>query len=145
MGATLDHDHDHGRGRWPRSTTWNWGAGSGRSDGHVIGIQVGGRWTDGTGATENSLLVDDRLTKIGQLSWTYDQDDWRAPWRVRGPGIDLTFTVEHVRHAATDLKVIRSRTWQCFGAWSGSVTDVDGHLYGVDDIFGWVEHVEQLW
>lgn len=111
----------------------------------MIGIQVGGRWTDGTGATENSLLVDDRLTKIGQLSWTYDQDDWRAPWRVRGPGIDLTFTVEHVRHAATDLKVIRSRTWQCFGAWSGSVTDVDGHLYGVDDIFGWVEHVEQLW
>ncbi|WP_446665222.1 DUF2804 domain-containing protein [Flexivirga sp. B27] len=139
--ATLDH----GRGRWPRSITWNWGAGSGRCGAHEIGIQVGGKWTDGTGATENSLLIDGRLTKIDQLDWAYDQADWRVPWRVTGSGVDLTFAVEHVRHVATDLKVIRSRTWQCFGTWSGTVTDAGGQSYDVTDVFGWAEHVEQLW
>jgi hypothetical protein len=48
---------DHGRGRWPYSMSWNWGAGSGTVDGRVVGVQVGGRWTDGTGSTENALLV----------------------------------------------------------------------------------------
>lgn len=140
--ATLDH----GRGRWPRSVTWNWGAGSGRVDGHVIGIQVGGKWTKGTGATENSLLVDDHLSKIeAELDWLYDETDWRAPWHVSGPGIDLTFTVQHVRHAETDLKVVRSRSWQCFGDWSGTATDDAGHQWPVEDVFGWAEHVAQLW
>ena len=37
---------DHGRGRWPYAVHWNWGAGSGLVDGRVIGVQVGGRWTD---------------------------------------------------------------------------------------------------
>lgn len=136
---------DHGRGRWPRSITWNWGAGCGRADGHDIGIQVGGTWTDGTGATENALLIDGCLTKLGELAWSYDREDWRAPWRVSGPGVDLTLTVEHVRHAATDLRIIRSRTWQCFGTWSGTVTAADDQSYDVSGVFGWAEHVEQLW
>ena len=41
---------DHGRGRWPYDVRWNWGAGSGESPGRVVGIQVGGRWTVGTGS-----------------------------------------------------------------------------------------------
>ncbi|MFI5425912.1 DUF2804 family protein [Aeromicrobium sp. UC242_57] len=66
--ATLDH----GRGRWPYSVCWNWGAGSGRVGDRVIGIQVGGQWTDGTGSVENSLLVDGHLTKISEeLVWDY--------------------------------------------------------------------------
>ncbi|AGJ55759.1 hypothetical protein F750_3290 [Streptomyces sp. PAMC 26508] len=46
---------DHGRGRWPRTVDWNWGAASGRTDGHTVGLQFGGRWTEGTGSTENGL------------------------------------------------------------------------------------------
>jgi hypothetical protein len=36
---------DHGRGKWPYRISWNWaaGAGPGRA------IQLGGKWTDGTG------------------------------------------------------------------------------------------------
>ena len=45
---------------------WNWGAGSGVVDGRVIGVQVGGRWTDGTGSTENALVVDGRVHKISE-------------------------------------------------------------------------------
>ena len=140
--ATLDH----GRGRWPYDIAWNWGAGSGVVDGRVVGVQVGGRWTDGTGSTENSLLVDGRLTKIGEeLTWTYDAGDWLAPWRVTGEGVDLTFTPEHLREAVTDLKILASRTHQAFGTWSGTVRDETGQDVRVDGVYGWAEDVHNRW
>lgn len=140
--ATLDH----GRGRWPYDNVWNWGAGSGVVDGRVLGVQVGGRWTDGTGSTENSLLVDGRLTKISEeLTWDYDTEDWFAPWRVSGPGVDLTFTPEHLREAVTDLTVVVSRTHQAFGTWSGTVRDETGEDVRVDGVYGWAEDVHNRW
>ncbi len=139
--ATLDH----GRGRWPHRVHWNWGAGSGRTDGQVLGLQVGGKWTDGTGSTENSLLIDGRLHKISQeLVWSYDDADWLAPWRVAGDGIDLVFTPEYDKVSATDLKLISSRTHQCFGTWSGHVT-VGGTPIRIADLYGWAEEVHQRW
>lgn len=77
---------DHGRGRWPRVAHWNWGAGSGRTGGRTVGLQFGGRWTEGTGATENALCVDGKLSKLGEeLTWSYDLAEPLAPWRVRTP------------------------------------------------------------
>lgn len=135
--ATLDH----GRGRWPYSISWNWGAGSGVCDGHRIGLQVGGRWTDGTGVTENAIIVDGRLTKISDdLQWDYAPGEWMAPWRVHGGAVNVTFQPEHVRRAVTQLGVLASRTHQCFGTWSGRVGDV-----AVDGIYGWAEDVHQRW
>ena len=135
--ATLDH----GRGRWPYAIAWNWGAGSGTVDGQTIGLQVGGRWTDGTGSTENALIVDGRLTKVSEdLRWDYSTRDWMAPWRVRGGPVALTFHPEHLRESVTQLGVLASRTHQCFGTWSGRVGDV-----AVDGLFGWVEDVHQRW
>lgn len=146
--ATLDH----GRGRWPRSITWNWGTGvETQPSGRVVGIQVGGKWTDGTGATENSLLVDGRVSKIhDELQWTYDIKDLsdktvEKVWKITGDGVDLKFRVEHVREAHTDLKIITSKTWQCFGAWSGTVKDENGKDVVIEAAYGWAEHVEQYW
>jgi hypothetical protein len=137
---------DHGRGRWPYSMHWNWGAGSGRTDGRVIGLQVGGKWTDGTGSCENSLLVDGRLTKISEeLDWRYDTDDWMAPWQVVGESADLTFTPFHLKRSVTDLKVFSSRTHQCFGHWSGTVRDDTGEWIRVADVVGWAEDVRNRW
>ena len=59
---------DHGRGRWPYRMTWNWGAASGVVDGRTIGLQIGGTWTDGTGSTENAVVVDGRLAKVSEES-----------------------------------------------------------------------------
>ncbi len=140
--ATLDH----GRGRWPHRMRWNWGAGSGRTDGRVIGIQVGGKWTDGTGSVENSLLVDGRLHKISEeLVWEYDVTHPMEPWRVRGERVELTLTPEYDKHTVTDLKLISSRTHQCFGTWSGRVQDSAGEWIRVADVFGWAEDVHQRW
>ena len=140
--ATLDH----GRGRWPYDVRWNWGAGSGVTDGRVVGLQVGGRWTDGTGSVENALVVDGRLTKISEeLVWDYDPDDWHAPWRVTGTDVELTLTPFHLKQSATDLKVFASRTSQSFGHWSGRVRDETGTWVQVRDVVGWAEDVHNRW
>ena len=54
--ATLDD----GRGRLPYSTVWNWASESGQIDGHEIGIQLGGKWTEGTPSRENAIRIDGR-------------------------------------------------------------------------------------
>lgn len=140
--ATLDH----GRGRWPYRVHWNWGAGSGRTEGRVVGIQVGGKWTDGTGSVENSLLVDGHLTKISEeLVWDYDTGNWMAPWRVSGTDVELVFTPFHLKRSVTDLKVFGAWTHQCFGHWNGRIRDDSGTWVRVEDVVGWAEDVHNRW
>ncbi len=140
--ATLDH----GRGRWPYSMHWNWGAGSGRVGDRVIGIQVGGKWTDGTGSTENSLVVDGHLTKISEeLTWTYDLKAPMDQWRVSGDGVDLGFTPFHLRKANTQAVILSSHTYQVFGTWTGTVHNDAGETIPIDGLTGWAEDVRQRW
>src|SRR4029079_13743281 len=91
---------DVGRGRWPYRTNWNWGGGAGRGHGAgadggerpCFALQMGGMCTRGTGATENGVIVDGRLTKIGdELAWDYSWDDPLTDWKVRAPdgSVDL--------------------------------------------------------
>ena len=140
---------DHGRGRWPYSMSWNWGAGSGRLDGRVVGVQVGGRWTDGTGSTENALLVDGRLHKSSdELAWEYDRADWIAPWHVHDRArerVDLTFTPFHERASRMNLLVVAAETHQCFGEWSGWMADDAGSRVRVDGVTGWAEEARNRW
>ena len=140
--ATLDH----GRGYWPRELAWNWGFGAGVVDGRTLGLQLGGRWTDGTGSTENALVIDGRLHKIREdLAWSWTRGRWTDPWSVRGESVDLTFTPFVDRVALTDLRLVRSSTHQCFGTWTGWVLDDDATRVPVDGIEGSVEDVEQRW
>ena len=136
---------DHGRGRWPYDVHWNWGAGSGVSDGRVIGLQVGGRWTDGTGSTENGVFVDGRLHKISTpLRWDYDLARPSAVWRVSGGGLDATLTPFHTKRGATNLGVLSSRSDQCFGTWAGTFATPDGTVR-FSGIEGWAEDVHNRW
>lgn len=140
---------DHGRGRWPRSVAWNWGAASGRTDSRTVGLQFGGRWTRGTGTTENAVCVDGRISKIGQeLEWRWSRADHLAPWSIRSPGtaqVDLVFTPFHNRSARTDIGLLANRTDQCFGHYTGSIRTDDGELIAVDRLLGWAEDVRMRW
>ena len=137
---------DHGRGRWPYDIAWNWGGGSGVSHGRTIGIQVGARWTAGTGSTENSFLVDGRLHKISEeLTWRYDLANWREPWRITGGGLDAVFTPFYNKHSKADFVIISSRTEQCFGSWSGTFVDVSGASIPFEGIVGFAEDVHNRW
>jgi hypothetical protein len=139
--------HDRGRGRWPYLTFWNWGAAVGRtSDGRALGLQFGGKWTDGTPSTENWIRLDGRLHKISaHLDWRYDPSDWLAPWTISGPDVDVTFRpVHHARHLFNRWLVM-SRGDTCYGHYEGRVRLPDGDEIVFADVFGHVEEVERRW
>jgi hypothetical protein len=141
---------DVGRGRWPSEITWNWGGGAGRSvDGeHVIGLQIGGKWTDGTGFTENGLIVDGLLTKLGhELTWEYDWEEPMKPWRVTDPGgqLDMVLTPRFDKHTKAAGKKRGSETHQVFGTWSGRLTTDDGLVLAFEHIQGFAEEARQSW
>ena len=141
---------DVGRGRWPYQTRWNWGGGAGRvaPGGPVVGLQLGGMWTVGTGATENGVIVDGRLTKVGdELEWDYDWADPMRPWRVRSPdgSIDLRLTPRHDKHTEVDALVLRTETHQVFGTWAGTVIPDDGDALTFEALQGFAEESRSRW
>lgn len=140
---------DHGRGRWPYRTTWNWGSGSGRTDQGTIGLQFGGKWTDGTGMTENALCLDGRLHKIGaDLDWQYDTSDWMRPWRIRDVRegrVDLTFTPRFERRARTQALAVATEVHQCFGEWTGEIVADDSTVVPVRALRGFAEEARMRW
>jgi hypothetical protein len=141
---------DVGRGRWPYSTRWNWGGGAGHTaDGRVVGLQLGAKWTEGTGFTENGVLVDGRLTKLGEeLTWAYDWDHPLEPWHVHGEasGLDLVLHPTYDKHSKTDALVLRTEVHQVFGTWTGHVTAEDGTVHQLGgDVQGFAEESRSRW
>lgn len=141
---------DYGRGVWPEYTLWNWGAASGVQGGHVVGLNLGGKWTDGTGMTENGLCVDGRLTKISEdLAIEYDRAEPMKPWRVRAPAsscVDLLFEPEYERVSESGSReAMFVSTHQMFGRYSGRITPDGGPAIELRDLFGWIEDHEARW
>ncbi len=140
---------DVGRGRWPYRTRWNWGGGAGRSaDGRTVGLQLGAKWTAGTGFTENGVIIDGRLSKIGEeLRWDYSWLDPLGPWRVRSAdgALDLTLIPAHDRHERINAGIVRTEVHQVFGRWAGTVPDGDGGQLTVDRIQGFAEESRSRW
>lgn len=135
---------DHGRGKWRYAVRWTWAAGS--EPGGARAVQLGGTWTDGTGQTENGLLVDGRLHKIHEdLTWSYDRADWMRPWRIHGERVDVALVPLHERVARTQLGVVASETRQCFGTFRGWALDDAGERVVLDGLTGWAEEARQRW
>jgi hypothetical protein len=169
---------DVGRGRWPSEIRWNWGGGAGRARaagsgergaraagsgergaraagsgddgarGHVVGLQFGARWTEGTGFTENGVIVDGRLSKIGrELRWDYDWDEPMAPWRVVDAEgqLDVELTPRFDKHTVVGDGHRGSETHQVFGTWSGRVCTDHGLELELDGLQGFAEEARQAW
>jgi hypothetical protein len=139
---------DFGRGIWPYRSFWNWGVATGLVDGVRIGVNVGGKWTTGTGVNENGLLVDGRLWKIMEdLRWDYDPGDWMRPWRVRAERsrmVDLTLEPIVAHRVRTSLGVLATGGVCCFGRWHGTIR-FDGQELRVRDLPGWAEEFAHRW
>lgn len=140
---------DVGRGRWPYRTRWNWGGGAGRSaEGAVVGIQIGAKWTEGTGFTENGVIVDGVLEKIGaELEWTYEWDQPLEPWHVRHPdgSFDLILSPVYDKHTKVEAGVMGTEVHQVFGTWTGHVTAADGTIHHLDAVQGFAEESRSRW
>lgn len=140
---------DYGRGVWPEHTTWNWGAASGVQGGRTVGLNLGGRWTDGTGMTENGLCIDGRLTKMGEdLAFEYDVQARMKPWRVRTHGsdrVDLVFEPEFERVSESGNAERYMNVHQMFGRYSGRVVADGVGAIELRELFGWIEDQEARW
>lgn len=140
---------DVGRGRWPYRTRWNWGGGAGgATTGEIVGIQIGGKWTEGTGFTENGITVDGRLHKLGrELTWDYDWDRPREPWRVTDPTgrLDITLSTTYDKHSRTEAVVLGTEVHQVFGTWTGTVVTDEGLELTVEGVPGFAEESRSRW
>lgn len=140
---------DVGRGRWPSTIRWNWGGGAGRAGAHVIGLQFGAKWTEGSGFTENGFLVDGRLTKIGrELHWDYDWDDPMRPWRITDPAgqLEVVLVPRYDKHTKVgDDGGFGSETHQVFGTYAGTVRTDDGRSIAFEGLQGFAEEARQRW
>ena len=140
---------DVGRGRWPYRTRWNWGGGAGTSrDGRTVGLQFGGKWTEGTGATENGVIIDGEVLKLGdELVWQYDWSAPTEPWWVRSTdgALDVTLVVAHDRHARTEALVLGTEVHQVFGWWHGRAPSPRGEPVEFDGMIGFAEESRSRW
>lgn len=142
---------DYGRGFWPRQSIWNWAAASGVQSGRTIGLNLGGKWTDGTNMNENGYVIDGRLVKIHEdLVWDYDDRDFMKPWRIYAPhsdAIDVRFATLFERRSETGSVALNydRRVSQVFGHFSGYVRDHDGSKIELTDLFGWAEELTATW
>jgi hypothetical protein len=136
---------DFGRGRWPSGIEWCWAFAAGTRGGRTIGLNLGARWTDGTGVTENGLIIDGRVHKIAEA---VDFEVGPRAWRVRtraSARVDLRFTPRRRRHVRVPLGVAGVDLHQCVGVFSGTVIDDQGAALQIDELRGLAETLVARW
>jgi len=138
---------DWGRGRWTYQNTWYWASLSTVVDNITVGLNLGYGFSDRTPASENAILFDHTIHKVGEVTFTFDHDDLMKPWimKDREGRLDLTFTPIVDRSTLTNVLLIKSVQHQLFGAFSGTVTLDDGTAVTLDGAIGFAEEVYNRW
>lgn len=140
---------DTGRGVWPRQSSWNWAMASQRSLGKTIGLNFGGKWTDGTGMTENAFFVNGKMNKIHEdILFHYDREDYKKPWVIStkfSDDVKLEFTPFFERVSKSDIKLVKSEVHQLFGYYNGYVRYEDGKRLKISQLLGSIEDHYAKW
>ncbi len=139
---------DYGRGIWPTKTTWNWASFSSKQGDDLVGINLGSKWTDGTGMNENGIFLNGVLYKVSEdLVVEYDRADFMRPWRLRTEHsnmVDLTLTPFYERKSGTNLIFLGAEGHQMFGRYTG-VLNAGGREVRIDNVTGWAEEHISTW
>ena len=139
---------DWGRGVWEYRSFWVWASASGYlPDCRTIGLNLGFGFGDNSAATENAVILNGRVHKLGQVDFQYDPRNFTGPWRMCSPDgrLDLTFQPFFERVASTDLKIIASEVHQMFGRYSGTVITDDGERIVLENLVGFAEEHNAKW
>jgi hypothetical protein len=98
--------------------------------------------------TENGIVVDGRLHKIGDRVVFDHRTDLMQPWIVLTPDSDavrLTFTPEYQRVAKSNLLLVASEVHQMLGRFDGQLRLGNGVPIDLSNAFGWVEEHWARW
>ncbi|MBP9656243.1 MAG: DUF2804 domain-containing protein [Candidatus Promineofilum sp.] len=139
---------DWGRGVWEYSSYWNWASASGfLPDGRTIGLNLGRGFGDLSRATENAIILDGRVHKLGDVAFGYTGDDYMRSWRFTDDAgrLDLTFTPFKDRIARTNLGIIFSEVHQMFGRYNGRAVLDGGTALEIRDLIGFAEEHRARW
>lgn len=144
---------DWGRGVWEYRSFWVWASASGFLPGgtgsptRTVGLNLGFGFGDTSAATENTVILDGCVHKLGQVDFTYDNRNFKSPWRMKSADgrLDLTFTPFLERVAKTNLLVITSEVHQVFGRYAGTVVADDGERIALDGLVGFAEEHQARW
>ena len=146
--ATCLGNLDWGRGVWEYSSFWVWASASGfLPDGRRVGLNMGYGFGDTSAATENCFILEGRVHKLPDLTFTYDNRNFKSPWTMTSPDgrLDLVFTPFFERVARTDALVLKSEVHQMFGRYNGHVVTDEGEKIVVVDLIGWAEEHNAKW
>ena len=139
---------DWGRGVWEYRSFWVWASASGfLPDRRRVGLNLGLGFGDTSAATENALIMEGRIHKLGQVDIAYNADDFMQPWRMTSPDgrADLEFVPFLERVAATNLLLIASQVHQMFGHYRGTIVADDGETLHLDGLVGFAEEHHARW
>ncbi len=139
---------DWGRGVWEYRSFWNWASASGfLPDGRTVGLNLGCGFGDLSAATENALILANRIHKLDQVRFDYVSGDYMKPWRFTDNEgrLDLTFTPFLDRTARTNLGIIFSEVHQMFGRYNGRAVADDGEELAIVDLVGFAEEHHARW
>jgi len=139
---------DWGRGVWEYSSFWNWASASGYlQDGRSVGLNLGSGFGDTSAATENALILENRIHKLDQVTFDYDPKDFLKPWKFTDnqERLDLDFVPFKDRIATTRMVIIDSEVHQLFGHYSGRVRTDEGKVLKIDGLIGFAEEHHARW
>jgi hypothetical protein len=139
---------DWGRGVWEYKSYWNWASASGfLRDERTIGLNLGQGFGDLSKATENAVILNGKIHKLGTVRFTYKSGDYMQPWHFSDDDVrlDLIFTPFKDRTAQTNLGIIFSEVHQMFGRYNGRVILDDGTLLEIRNLIGFAEEHHARW
>ncbi len=139
---------DWGRGVWAYSSFWVWASASGfRPEGGTIGLNLGYGFGDTSAATENAVILDGQIHKLGKVDFKYISGDFMKPWSMTSSDgrLNLVFTPFLERVAKTDVKVLQSEVHQMFGKYNGTFITGQGETIVIQDLNGFAEEHHAKW
>lgn len=139
---------DWGRGVWDYRSFWNWASASGfLPDGRTVGLNLGCGFGDTSAATEDALILEGRIHKLGAVKFDYVSGDYMKPWRFTDQEgrLNLEFTPFKDRLARTNLGVIFSEVHQMFGRYRGWAISDEGERVQIEDLIGFAEEHRARW
>ncbi|NIM93460.1 MAG: DUF2804 family protein [Anaerolineales bacterium] len=148
MPGTSLGNLDWGRGVWPYSSFWVWASASGfLADQRRIGLNLGFGFGDTSAATENAMILQGKIHKLGIVKLDYQPTDFMKPWRMTAPDgrLELTFEPFLDRVASTNLLLIASEVHQLFGRYHGWVSSDEGERIEINGLIGFAEEHYARW
>ena len=139
---------DWGRGVWEYRRFWNWASASGfLPDGRRVGLNLGCGFGDTSAATEDALILEGCIHKLGAVRYDYISGDYMKPWRFTDQEgrLELEFTPFKDRTARTNLGVIFSEVHQMFGRYHGYAVTDEGERIQIENLIGFAEEHKARW